>query len=214
MEGVALPGGEDGWWGDIFSRRRKNWRKDIVRFYIFYTFEVNLREMIRKRGRPDLHWNDHRPHEAYKLALLGAKDTEMADIMGISEDTLNLWKRIHPEFKSAVVRGKRQANAEVAEALYKRATGFWVDVVEPMIWKGEVFQVAKRKYFPPDTMAAKGWLALRERQLWAEVQRIENTQTNINITKIDLTGFTKDELILMQKVGLQSLVENAGRSQN
>ena len=171
--------------------------------------------MIRNRGgRPETQWNDGRPLQVYKLALLGLKEAEMAEVMGVSHDTITLWKRTHPEFARELRRGKREADAEVAHSLYQRAKGFWIDVVEPMIWKGEVFQVPKRKYFPPDSQAASKWLALRQRELWAEVQRIENTQTNINITKIDLRGFSDDELMLMQKMQLKSLVENAGSSSN
>ena len=172
--------------------------------------------MIRKNlgGRPETQWNEGRPVQAYKLALLGLSEADMAEVMGVSHDTITLWKRTHEDFARQLRRGKREADAEVAHSLYQRAKGFWIDTVEPMIWKGEVFQVAKRKYFPPDSQAALKWLALRHRELWAEVQRIETTQTNINITKIDLSVFSREELELMQKMNLKALVENAGSSQN
>ena len=169
----------------------------------------------RKVGAPCSKWNNFRSAEGFKYALLGATDERIAALMDIDINTLNAWKRDHPEFGKALKDGKMKADAEVANALYRRATGFWVDVVEPVVLKdGTIIEVSKRKYYPPDGMVGLKWMALRQRELWAEVTRIEATQTNINITKIDLRAFSKDELMLMRKMNLLELSQNAGASQN
>jgi hypothetical protein len=172
----------------------------------------------RKRHIPGVRptkWNNFRPREAFKYALLGATDRQVADLMDIDINTLNDWKRSHPEFANALKEGKIKADSEVADAMYRKAIGFWIDVVEPVVLKnGDIVEVSKRKYYPPDGTVGMKWMALRQRDLWAEVTRIEATQTNINITKIDLTGFSKEELMLMRKMNLLELTQNAGASSN
>jgi hypothetical protein len=43
---------------------------------------------------------------ARRLALLGLTDTEIADLFGISPDTLYEWRRRHPEFSDSLNAGK------------------------------------------------------------------------------------------------------------
>ena len=165
--------------------------------------------MIR-RGRPDSKWNDDRPRQAYLLSLLGATDREIAGVMDVEINTFNLWKRTHPALLEMLNRGKIQADSEMAEALFRRGKGFSIVEERVFMHKGEIIRCNVLKYYPPDSWAANKWLAVRQRDKWSEVQRIESTQTNINITKIDLTGFSREELMLMQKMNLQQLTENAG----
>lgn len=157
-------------------------------------------------------WNDDRPRQVYKLALLGATDKQIADILGVNSSTFEGWKRDRPDFLEALNAGKMEADAEVAEALFKRATGFTRKEKLAFLYKGEIIEHEIEKYYHPDSWAAARWLALRQRANWTEVQKIETTQTNINITKIDLTGFTDDQLKVMREVGIKQLAENVGKS--
>lgn len=155
-------------------------------------------------------WNSGRCHEAHQLALLGYKDVDIAKVMGINVNTLDLWKRKHPEFKEALKDGKDSADSKAAEGLHLRAVGFWIEWDEEEIFKGEVLTVHKKKYFPPDPWAASRWLSLRQRGLWTEIQKIETTQTNINIMKIDLSAFSTKDLEVINKLQLLQLTEHAG----
>lgn len=65
---------------------------------------------------PELH-----PDQAFKFALLGLTERQIAGVLGISEVTLNTWKKAHPEFAEALHKGKEPADAEVAHSLYERA---------------------------------------------------------------------------------------------
>jgi hypothetical protein len=163
-------------------------------------------KIVRKKTGPG-QWNADRPKQAYQLALLGATDREIAKVLDVDQTTIDDWKRSRPEFAKALSEGKEAADAKVAEALFKRATGFYSDEVMVSFHKGEVITVPFKKYYPPDTIAATKWLALRRRENWADVTKIESTQTNINITKIDLTGFTAEELRALRKAGLKQLTE-------
>jgi hypothetical protein len=158
-------------------------------------------------------WHEDRCREGFQLALLGHTDKEIARVMGIDINTLDLWKRTHPEFKKALTEGKDPADARVAASLYKRACGFWEEWDEEEIFRGEIITLHKRRYFPPDSWAAARWLALRQRANWTESQKADaSQQTNINIMNIDLSGMKFEELALLEKLGLKQLGQNAGTS--
>lgn len=119
----------------------------------------------------------------YKLCLLGATDAQIADVIGIAESTLNLWKKEHPEFLESIKRGKDVADAEIAEALYHRAKGYQHDDVEiKVVANGEnmgsrIVEVPVTKIYPPDTGAAMAWLKNRQPKMWRDKQELEITGT-------------------------------------
>ncbi len=85
-------------------------------------------------GRP----TSYRPEyaeQALKLCRLGATDKELADFFEVAESTVNLWKIEHPEFSESLKAGKAQADAEVADKLFKRATGYSHSAVKIMQFK-------------------------------------------------------------------------------
>lgn len=79
-------------------------------------------------GRPTK-YKDEYASQAFKLALLGATDKEIADFFGVSERCLNKWKKSQIEFVQSLNRGKMASDAEVANSLYKRALGYKYDEV-------------------------------------------------------------------------------------
>jgi hypothetical protein len=116
-----------------------------------------------KGGRPTKYkeaFND----QVFEMALLGLSDSQMANILGITEQTLNNWKTEHPMFFESLTQGKENADGKVAKAMYKRALGLTI-IEEALTKDGQIVQL--RKELPPDTPAAKHWLANRQRKLWA-----------------------------------------------
>lgn len=161
-----------------------------------------------------VHWNPDRIRQAFQLALLGATDKQMAAVMDVDIQTFDYWKRTKEDFRDALRAGKTEANAKVAEALFKKATGFWQTEWHITNYKGNIIKTKYKKYYPPDTLAATKWLTIRERAVWADIQRTEIMQTNINIMKIDLSALSTEELMLAKKIGINQLMENAGANQN
>ncbi|WP_429554773.1 terminase [Paraburkholderia sp. MM5477-R1] len=88
----------------------------------------------------------------------------MADFFGVSEKTVNAWKKAHPEFLQSTTRGKMMADAEVADRLYQRALGYSHPAVKIMQFEGAPVVVPYTEHYPPDTPAASLWL--RNRQPW------------------------------------------------
>jgi hypothetical protein len=118
-------------------------------------------------GRP----SDYKPEfaeKAFKLCLLGAKDSEIADILGVSESTLNLWKQEHVEFSESMLAGKDEADAAIAHSLYHRAKGYSHAAVKIMQDKGAVIVEPYTEHYPPDTAAASLWLRNRQPARWRD----------------------------------------------
>lgn len=123
-------------------------------------------------GRP----SSFRPEyceQANKLCKLGAIDAEMAEFFGVSEVTLNAWKRAHPEFLNALKAGKLLADAEVGQKLYERALGYSHPEVHVSNFQGLITLTDLTKHYPPDSTAAIFWLKNRQPGKWRDLKAVE-----------------------------------------
>lgn len=113
--------------------------------------------------------------QARKYCLLGATDKELAGFFEVSESTINNWKREHPAFLESIKAGKAKADAEVADSLYRRATGEHV-LVEKLVKKDDGSYEAMKltQYLPGDPQAAYKWLLNRRRQDWSDTQTMRH----------------------------------------
>lgn len=131
---------------------------------------------------------DEYPRMARKLCLLGATNADMADFFEVNEDTIYEWLKTYPDFKCAVQAGKMVADAEVAEALFKKATGYKSKEVKAFLVYGEVDENGEKqgssilteeidKIIEPDTKAATWWLNCRQKAKWSPN---ETKQVDVN----------------------------------
>lgn len=132
-------------------------------------------------GRPTDYREEYN-EQAYKLALLGAKDTEIADFFEVSEVTLNAWKKKHPKFLKSLKAGKQEADMNIAEKLYNRATGFKLTKQQAIKYKigkdlEEIKVVDLEEEIPPDTTSMIFWLKNRQSGKWSDKQQIDHTIT-------------------------------------
>ena len=121
-------------------------------------------------------WNDRFIQMAFPLAKTGLIDKQIADVFGVSVKTLNRWKKLHPEFESALKNGKIFANENVVEALYKRATGYSHPETHISVYQGKVIKTPLTKHYAPDTTACIFWLKNRQPNDWKD--RSENVLQN------------------------------------
>lgn len=137
-----------------------------------------------KVGRPTQYKKAY-CEQAKKLCLLGATDESLADFFEVSNTTIDTWKKKHPEFVGAIKEGKLVADANVAEALYNRATGYSHPDTHISNFQGEITQTPVTKHYPPDTGAAFIWL--KNRSNWKDKQEVEHsgevTTFNMNYGK-------------------------------
>ena len=111
----------------------------------------------KPEGRPSKYQPDF-TRQALKLCRLGATDQELADFFAVSINTIDNWKKVHPEFLGALKEGKQLSDAEVANKLFKRATGYSHNDVHISNYKGDITKTPFVKHYPPDTTAAIFWL--------------------------------------------------------
>jgi len=148
----------------------------------------------RSTGRPSK-FSDKIQKSVKLLALKGFTDKEMAEALGITEQTLNNWKKAHPIFFESLKDWKLEADQKVVRSLYERAQGYscpetkaqWVecDVFDPKTktWKREGrWEYAElTKHYPPDPTSMIYWTKNRMKE-WSDKQETHHTG-DINIIR-------------------------------
>lgn len=115
----------------------------------------------------------HYKHQAYKLALLGATNKELADFFHVSEATFEKWGERHPDLRESVRDGRKLADAEVAEKLYQRALGYNCPETHIIKLNGEIVLQEVTKHYPPDPASMRLWLTNRQPELWRNKMGLE-----------------------------------------
>lgn len=127
----------------------------------------------------------------YRLALLGATVKDMAAVLGVSEGAVEYWMINKKEFSDAVKKGRTEADAKVAHALFKSAIGF--ERTETVVIQNKIIEYNREtktrtervepllveypKYYAPNPYAAIKWLSKRQRDngIWSD-----NTKIDVN----------------------------------
>lgn len=146
------------------------------------------KENPQKGGRPSK-FDPVKCLQAEKLCKLGATDKELADFFEVSEQTLNAWKRQHPEFLESLKKGKTLADAEVASKLFHRAVGYDHPEDKIFLHEGAPVIVPTIKHYPPDATAAIFWLKNRQRDKWRDKQEVEHTGKVEHVHSREMIGF-------------------------
>lgn len=91
--------------------------------------------------------------------------------LGVSDRTLDRWRRESGELERALRQTDDLVNAAVEASLLKRAIGYTaVEEVEELV-EGEMRVVRRMtKHIPPDTKAALSWLYSRRSDRWRAQQ--------------------------------------------
>ena len=105
---------------------------------------------------------------AKRAAEAGFTDMEIAELLGVSEQTLNTYKRLYKDFSFALRAGKDGPDERVERSMFMRAVGFEIDTEELFYDKDtkEVLHEKTRKYYPPDVTAGYRWLENRRADRW------------------------------------------------
>jgi hypothetical protein len=107
---------------------------------------------------------------ARNLCARGLTDAEIADVLGVAESTLHVWRLKHEEFAEALRRTKNEANAIVEASLYKRANGFHYETER--VTHGR--KVVVREYALPDVGAQRLWLQSRMPEIYREQKQVKH----------------------------------------
>lgn len=148
-----------------------------------------------------------------RYASLGLIDWEIGYLLGVSEVTVNEWKK-KPEFALALKKGKLRADANVVGKLYTRAVGY--DYEEVTQEYDNANRLIKRKVTQkivvPDVMAQMYWLNNRRRDDWKQRQTVEHEVPQDVLDKLtddQLNDYVK-KLMLDHKEELAALLAETG----
>lgn len=133
--------------------------------------------MSGKLGRPSKYKPEY-AELAYNYCLLGATDKTLAEFFDVSEQTINTWKQEHPDFLESLKNGKIEADARVANSLYRKAIGYEHAAVKIFNDQGAPMVVDYTERFAPDTTAAIFWLKNRQPALWRDTKDIDHKSTD------------------------------------
>lgn len=111
----------------------------------------------------------------------------------MEEKTINNWKIAHPEFLQSINAGKADADARVAESMFKRAVGYSHDAVKIFMPAGakEPVYADYTEHYPPDTAAGSLWLRNRQPAKWRDKTDVEHSGTLI----VEVVHFGADDKI-------------------
>jgi len=118
--------------------------------------------------------------QAYKLCLLGAIDRDLGSFFEVTRETIVHWKAEHPAFANAIARGKRAADMDVAESLYRstldrivttkqaiKCKEVYYDENGKRVEKERIEVVEVEKHVPADFRSQQFWLRNRNPKLWS-----------------------------------------------
>jgi len=111
------------------------------------------------------------------LARDGMTDKEIAVALGVSESTLNNWKKTHPELLESLKKNKEVVDRLVEDSLLKRALGYdyTKTEIEAQVVAGKDGEEKQRKvtkkreitmHVSPDPVSCFFWLKNRRPDVW------------------------------------------------
>lgn len=134
------------------------------------------------RGRPRENVTDKVDvDEVERLAAGGLTDTQVGIALGLSQRTINYYKK-NKEFLAAYKKGRERADTKVVESLYKRALGYQYEELHTEIKRNgkKEEKIVKKviKEIAPDVTACIFYLKNRQKDEWRDVNRQEHELIN------------------------------------
>lgn len=149
----------------------------------------NKNALGNKGGRPTKYQKSFAT-QARKLCLLGSTNQQLADFFEVSISSIEEWGRENIEFSRALVAGREQADANVADRLYNRAMGYKHKAVKIFNDSGSPLIVPYVEHYPPDTAAATFWLKNRNKEKWRDRQEVTGADGG---PVLIITGVDRDD---------------------
>jgi hypothetical protein len=158
---------------------------------------------LSKGGRPTI-WRKEYIEICQRLAQGGATISEMARVIGVSQQLLSSWIWKKPELKYSIKLGRLEPDENVTRALYERAVGYDQEVERVGFYKGRAVRAKTVEHIPADVGAALSWLYNRQPREWRQRQELDARVT------VETDGPTNRDLakalaLLMAEARLQRL---------
>lgn len=134
--------------------------------------------------------------ETCKKKSKGLINSEIADIIGVSEGTVRAWMAGKPDFLAAVKAAKNLLDDFVEASLFQNACGYSHTETIVKFKDGEFFEKEIEKHYKPDTIAGIFWLKNRQPERWREKMPSDNT---FFLKDGDASKMTDEELDIAMK---------------
>jgi DNA-binding XRE family transcriptional regulator len=109
------------------------------------------------------------------LAAFGLTDVQLAQVFGISEKTLNSYKK-DERFLQSLKKGKEISDNRVVRSLFERATGYEHPEVDIRVVDHAIVQTELIKHYPPDPTSMIFWLKNRNPEQWKDRVEIQTPE--------------------------------------
>lgn len=185
------------------SRKKENFFIDFSLLLYQYNVMPKKYNYTKKTGRPTK-YNAINLSQLETLILRGFTDKEISSFFGITETTLNNYKKSKPDFFESLKNWKIEADANVEKSLYQRAIGYEYDEVTyektdvgglgVKLSRGEVEQIKHVdtyktkvvvKQVVPDVTAQIFWLKNRKPTEWRDKTEVEVTEVKLSKEEIN-----------------------------
>ena len=125
-------------------------------------------------GQPTKYKKEYDEQAEKACAIFGADDKKLAEFFGVTERTINNWKKDHSEFFQSIKNGKDIYDTNKVEiSLLERACGYEHEEEKVFCHNGEIITHTQTKHYPPETVAAIFWLKNRHPDRWKDIKRTE-----------------------------------------
>lgn len=134
-----------------------------------------LREALRDpaKAHPHAKWKPEYVEQARKLYSKGWIDKEVAELWGVSEYRIRVWRASKPDFAEACKMGKDVPDDRVEASLYQRAVGYDLKSEKVSFDKdGNVLRATVIEHIPADPKAAMNWLKNRRPDRWKDRREV------------------------------------------
>jgi len=167
----------------------------------------------RKRTGPKGLYQDWMWEDAERLTgLMGARLVDLATYFGVDDKTIEYWMKTKPEFNRAVKRGRLHKCLNVANALYQKAVGVVLPETISFMHQATGKIVTKNvwKQYPPDAYAAKQFLSIMFREVWADnkIEVDHNFSGSVehkHKQELPIDDLTKEQKELLFKLNFKQL---------
>lgn len=130
-----------------------------------------------------------------KWARDGLTEAQICKNLDISTNTMDEYKKNHPEFLVALEKDKEVLITEIENALIKRALGFEYDETKTYIkienGKKVTYTEKTKKYCAPDTVACALILKNKDKENWFDNPQVSKTKkemTELQRQALNLKG--------------------------
>jgi len=108
---------------------------------------------------------------APKIKLLsrrGFTDAEIAQLLDVTQRTLDNWKKRHDSFFRSLNDWKKLPDKQVERSLFERACGYSHPETKVFTYNGKILTYEVIKHYPPDPTSMIFWLKNRQRARWRD----------------------------------------------